>query len=252
MLTDGGWLPGGTFRHLLAFDSVQVEKLLRAEALRLLVARGKISEDVVEGLLTWRHPQYDWGHSSGLSAHRSSGGKTLRGHSPRPLRGIRCPLVLERLEWAETSGEVIYRARPDARGESVARWDVSPALLGDVLEFLARVLDHLRDPNQQQLHCWGWYSNAARGRRERHQGEASFTRRASIDPADGESRQRRLTWLWPRSYWGSQLIREVYDIDPLLCPYCGASMRIAVPPVVSGVAFLIDFASLRRLQLGFY
>lgn len=35
------------------------------------------------------------------------------------------------------------------------------------------------------------------------------------------------------------------QIDPLLCPYCGATMRI--------VAFLIDFASLRRLlaHLGF-
>jgi hypothetical protein len=42
-----------------------------------------------------------------------------------------------------------------------------------------------------------------------------------------------------------QLIRKVYEIDPLLCPCCGASMRI--------VAFLIDFASLRRLlaHLGF-
>lgn len=140
--------------------------------------------------------------------------------------------MLERLTWDETSGEVVYRARPgrhDARGESVAHWDV--------LEFLARVLDHLPDPSQQLLRYWGWYSNAARGRRERHSGEASATPRASTDPADGESRQRRLTW--------SQLIRKVYEIDPLLCPYCGATMRI--------VAFLIDLASLRRIlaHLGF-
>ena len=65
LLTDGGWLPDGTFRHLLAFDPVQVEKLFRAavppgalgEVLRFLVARGKISEEVIENLLTWRHPQ---------------------------------------------------------------------------------------------------------------------------------------------------------------------------------------------------
>ena len=49
----------GTFRHLLAFDSSQVEKLFRAEVLRLLVARAKISEEVVENLLSWSHPQYD-------------------------------------------------------------------------------------------------------------------------------------------------------------------------------------------------
>jgi hypothetical protein len=39
--------------------------------------------------------------------------------------------------------------------------------------------------------------------------------------------------------YGSQLIRKVYGVDPLLCPYSGATMRI--------IAFLIDFASLRRL-----
>ncbi|MEO8196819.1 MAG: hypothetical protein ABI689_08865 [Thermoanaerobaculia bacterium] len=114
-----------------------------------------------------------------------------------------------------------------------------------MLEFLARVLDHpqddwghsVPDPSQQLLRYWGWYSNAARGRRERHQGEASATPRASMDPADGESRQRRLTW--------SQLIRKVYEIDPLLCPYCGAVMCIH--------AFILDLASLRRIlgHLGF-
>ena len=46
-----------------------------------------------------------------------------------------------------------------------------------------------------------------------------------------ESRQCRLTW--------SQLIRKVYEIDPLLCPYCGSQLQI--------IAFLVDFASLRRL-----
>ena len=57
LLTDGGWLPDGSFRHLLVFDSSQVERLFRAEVLRLLVARGKISDEVVENLLSWRHPQ---------------------------------------------------------------------------------------------------------------------------------------------------------------------------------------------------
>ena len=116
--------------------------------------------------------------------------------------GIRCPLVLERLHWDETSGEVIYRARPgrrDTRSESMARWDV--------LQLLARVLDHLPEP-----------------------GEVT-------DPHDAEGRQRRLIW--------SQLIRKVHEIDPLLCPDCGSQLPL--------VAFLIDFASLRRLlaHLGF-
>ncbi len=68
------------------------------------------------------------------------------------------------------SVEVVYRARAghrDGRGNSVGRWAVSPALLGDVLEFLARVLDPVPEPGRQLLRYWGSYSNAARGRRER-------------------------------------------------------------------------------------
>jgi hypothetical protein len=36
-----------------------------------------------------------------------------------------------------------------------------------------------------------------------------------------------------------QLIRKVYEIDPLLCTFCGAAMRI--------VAFIVDRSSVRRL-----
>jgi Putative transposase len=117
--------------------------------------------------------------------------------------GICCPLVLERLAWDDTSGEFVYRARRghhDSRGESVARWDV--------LESFARVLDHLPEPGQQLLRYWGGYSNAARRRRQHQQAAASAVPRTVTDPADAEGRLRRLTW--------SQLIRMVYEIDPLL------------------------------------
>jgi hypothetical protein len=91
--------------------------------------------------------------------------------------------VLERLVWDDTSGEVVYRARPghrDGRCESVARWDV--------LEFLARVLDHVPDPGQQLLRYWGWYSNAARGRRQRRSGAASVAPAAlRATPAAGSA-----------------------------------------------------------------
>ena len=138
---------------------------------------------------------------------------------------IRCPLVLERLAWDEGAGEVVYSARPshlEGASDSVARWDV--------LEFLARVLDHLPEPSQQLVRYWGWTSNAARGRRRRRQGESDATPRKHTEPGD-QAKSRRLSW--------SQLIRKVYEIDPLLCTLCGTEMRI--------VAFIIERSSLRRI-----
>ena len=133
LLTDGGWLPDGTFRHLLAFDSSQVEKLFRAEVLRLLVARRKISGEVVDNLLTWRH--------SGFSVHAAVRVQDRQDAARLGRYGIRCPLVLERLAWDEVTAEIVYSARPahrDGAGASVARWNV--------LDFLARVLFTSRTP----------------------------------------------------------------------------------------------------------
>jgi hypothetical protein len=217
LLADGGWLPDGSFRHLLYLDSSQLEKLFRAEVLRLLLQRRKLGDEVVENLLSWRH--------SGFSVHAAVRieGRSEAGRLGR--YGIRCPLVLQRLEWNEATAEVVYSARPahrDGVGASVARWDV--------LEFLAQVLDHLPEPSQQLVRYWGWYSNASRGRRRKRQGATDTTPTASTEPGD-EAESRRLSW--------SQLIRKVYEIDPLLCTFCGAQMRI--------VAFIVERSSLRRI-----
>ena len=111
----------------------QVEKLFRAEVLRLLIERGKIGDEVVESLLAWRH--------SGFSVHAAVRVEQRQEAARLGRYGIRCPLVLDRLAWDETAGQVVDSARPsrrDGAGASVARWDV--------LDFLARVLDHLPEP----------------------------------------------------------------------------------------------------------
>jgi hypothetical protein len=79
---------------------------------------------------------------------------------------------------------------------------------------------------------WGYYSNVARGKRR-----AAARRLATGLDAEGDSlsgvgvitvppaaadepfrRRARLSW--------AALIKRVYEIDPLLCPYCGAEMKV--------------------------
>jgi len=61
LVTDGGFLPNGTFGPLAWFDSRHVERLFRAEVLRMLLEKELITEAIVDNLLSWRH--------SGFSAH---------------------------------------------------------------------------------------------------------------------------------------------------------------------------------------
>jgi len=58
-----------------------------------------------------------------------------------------------------------------------ARWDV--------LEFLARVIDHIPEPSQQTVRYWGFYANAARGKR-RKAAVAGVRSQTSRRPDDDE------------------------------------------------------------------
>ena len=49
---------------------------------------------------------------------------------------------------------------------------------------------------------------------------------------DEFTRPARLSW--------AQLIRRVYEVDPLLCPFCGAEMKI--------LAFIVDFGAAKAIR----
>ena len=55
--------PDGSFRPLAWFHSQHVERLFRAELLRMLLKRELINEAVVDNLLSWRHSGF-WAHGA--------------------------------------------------------------------------------------------------------------------------------------------------------------------------------------------
>ena len=188
----------------------------------MLLSKELITEAVVDSLLSWRH--------SGFSAHGAVRVEDRQGAVRLGRYMIRCPIVLKRLHWMSETGEVLYSSRPARRDGSVpteARWDV--------LEFIARVVDHIPEPSQQMVRYWGHYANAARGRRSKAERAGNTFPAAPSQDDDALTRSARLTW--------SKLIRRVYEVDPILCPFCGAEMKI--------LAFIVDFAAataIRRSQ----
>ena len=92
------------------------------------------------------------------------------------------------------------------------------------------VSSHIPEPSQQTVRYWGYYTNAARGKR-RKAAAAEDTTHAPCRQVDGDqfTRHARLSW--------AKLIRRVYEVDPLLCPFCSAEMKI--------LAFILDFATAR-------
>src|SRR5450830_1852877 len=109
----------------------------------------------------------------------------------------------------------------------------------DALDFVARLLAHVPDPRRHLVHYYGAYSNVIRGklkaRSQAQQTEPLVPRPGEDAPPPRDSASPSLAAF--RRGW-AQLIRRVYEIDPLVCPRCRGVMRV--------VAFITEGRATRR------
>ncbi len=110
------------------------------------------------------------------------------------------------MSWDEAQGPVLYRAKR-AHGFAKAEKSFDPQ------DFLARLLMHVPQPRLHTIRYYGNYSNVARARRREHTQDDEQAADAEAQPETPSAAQRRrLRRLW------AQLIRRVYEVDPLTCP----------------------------------
>ena len=86
---------------------------------------------------------------------------------------------------------------------------------------MARVLVQIPDPRRHLVRYYGAYSNRARGQRRRSEAElgACPSGEMSEEAVPGSPERSALRRRW------ANLIRRVYEVDPLVCPRCGAVIR---------------------------
>jgi len=138
-------------------------------------------------ILSWRHTGFNV-HSlvrAGTKGEAERVGKYMI----RPL------LALERLSFLEPSGKVGYR-----HGENGAEQETM-----DYLEFIARVTSHIPDKGQVMVRYYGPYANAHRGKVKKANLSASLR--------VAEEKFRRIP-----SKGRAEMIRKVYEVDPMVCP----------------------------------
>jgi hypothetical protein len=130
---------------------------------------------------------------------------------------IRPLLSLERLFLNKKRAQVGYRYGRETRE---MEWM-------DDLEFIARVTSHIPDKGQVTVRYFGLYANAHRGKVKKAIHQAFPLRTV-------EEELRRL----PAKGW-AEMIRKVYEVDPMVCPQCGGTMKV--------IAFLTDYAVVDRI-----
>ena len=202
--TDGGFQPDGTFVPWPAHDTAQLTEAFRRAVLRLFVRRGLFERDDAHAMLAWPH--------SGFHVHDAV--LVPDGDMAFALRLARyCarnPVALERLEYDGSAHQVRYRSDksdgPTAGTETV-----------DPLEFLARLTAHIPNKHQVMTRYYGYYANRVRGARRRR-GETAPVAAPVAEPVPLPLREARRRW--------AELLRQIYEVDPLRCPACGSEMRI--------------------------
>ena len=101
---------------------------------------------------------------------------------------------------------------------------------------MARLLAHVPDPRRHLVHYYGAYSNVVRGKLKRAgvSGPEAAVAALGADPAPRAAPS--LSAL--RRRW-AELIRRVYEVDPLVCPRCKGAMRV--------ISFITEPRLIRRI-----
>jgi len=209
LVTEGGEHPEGMFHHLAEFQDGLLAEFFSREVFALLLREELISEALVEKIMGWRH--------TGFSVHSKVRAKTRKEAEQVGKYMIRPLLSLERLSLDERQGEVCYRY--GEKPEEVERMDY--------LEFIARVTSHIPDKGQVTVRYYGLYGNAHRGKVRK----AQMDKHPSIIVEEENPRVPRRGW--------AEMIRKVYEVDPLVCPQCGGQMKV--------IAFITDYAVVDRI-----
>ena len=197
-------------------DEHSAELLYRHKVMRLLQDEGLLSDERTELLLSWRH--------TGFSVHNRVRVEPEDQPAVERLARyiMRAPISLERVQWGG-EGVVHYRAKGGHDGRTQPAGDAAEAF--DPAEFVARVIMHIPQPRRHLVRYYGWYSNVSRGKRQKAKDGTGEVGDTGVAPASRAARAEARDARALRRSW-AQLIKRIYEVDPLVCPICGSEMKV--------------------------
>jgi hypothetical protein len=205
LAADGLLGPDGSFFPIPQPDAVEIMLLFRHRLLKSLLAKEKITQRLVDILLSWKHPGFSVFQGDSVSCEDHGTRARLARYMVHP------PLGLYRLRYDRQTRRVTYG--PKSRDGSAGP-DSPGAITCPALDFLAALCTHIPDAGQQLVRYYGEWWNVRRAR-ARQAGSLPARPTPSPDSQDGCTRRTRRSW--------ARLIKKVYEAD--LCPVPVAAAR---------------------------
>jgi len=218
IVAEGVFTESGHFVHIPDIWMQSAEKLWQERVFSLLLCEYKIKDDVAANMRSWKHSGFSVDNSVRIRRGDKAGMQRLVEYIAR------CPFSLTRMVSRTKDGRIIYRASHAKCIPFPLSGDA--ALMAGIprnfevfnpLDFLAEVTQHIPNKGEHQVRYYGWYSNKKRGMREKKKPKVNSS--SGSDDSDTPYRKKcRMTW--------AALIKAVFEVDPLKCPKCGATMKI--------------------------
>ncbi len=210
LVADGLFTRSGVFHVLPDVSLRPLEELFRARVITFLIEKGLLPPERARMLRNWKHSGFNIHQSRRVGPDEDQARERLAQYI------IRSPFSLEKMRLTDPAGSIVYRSGINPKIKR--SFEVfSPA------DFIAAVTQHIPDKNFQLVRYYGWYSNKMRGQREKRvaqKGEGEGSTNVEVIDVSGQQ-PRRI----PSKKW-RELIKKVWEADPLLCPQCGGEMRI--------------------------
>ncbi|MFC1815854.1 transposase [Thermodesulfobacteriota bacterium] len=169
-----------------------MEKNFRHMVLKMLLAKGKISPDVIALLDKWRHTGFNAYCGPRILPWQESSMENLARYI------IRASFFQERMIYHRESGQVEYRSK-----------DGSEIKVFDALEWMAAMCSHIPGRGEQMVRYYGYYSNVSRGKRKKARVGDKIP--CILEPVLIDKAFRK-NW--------ARLIQKIYGVDPLTCTRC--------------------------------
>ena len=198
LVSDGCFHENGMFTVLPDIDTKALERIFRHRILKMLLAKGKITQDMIMLLDKWKHTRFN-----------ALAGPRILPNQDRSMENlaryiIRASFSQERMTYHKDAGQVEYRSK-----------DSSRVKVFDAKEWLAAMCSHVPNKGEQMARYYGYYSNVARGKRKKLKTDEKIPCIQEPDPAGNIMRRN-----WAR------MIQRIYEVDPLTCLKCSGEMRV--------------------------
>ncbi len=204
IVSDGCFSKDGDFYMAPGFMLEDLKEIFQYEVLKMLKKEGKITDAIIENMLSWRHSGFHVYIGDRILSDDQTGLGNLARYIIRACFSQERMVYIPEQDSHDSTAKVVYTSK-----------DRKSRKIFNAMDWLARLVTHIPGRYEQTVRYYGWYSNKSRGMRKKADLDDTIP---AVIPNKMSSKEFRQSW--------ARLIQKIYEVDPMTCPKCKGTMRI--------------------------